>query len=58
MIRAGKRVLGIRLPTGEKRFDIGNFESYFQAFLEFALADPVYGPALEAVMGADDEVTG
>jgi UTP--glucose-1-phosphate uridylyltransferase len=48
LIRDGQRVLGIRLPPGEKRFDIGNFESYFQAFLEFALADPHYGPALRA----------
>jgi UTP--glucose-1-phosphate uridylyltransferase len=46
LVRGGGKVLGIRLPAGEKRFDIGNFESYFQAFVEFALADPVYGPAL------------
>jgi UTP--glucose-1-phosphate uridylyltransferase len=48
LIRDGQRVLGIRLPPGEKRFDIGTFESYFEAFLEFALADPQYGPALRA----------
>jgi UTP-glucose-1-phosphate uridylyltransferase len=30
------------------RFDIGNFQSYFQAFVEFALADPQYGEALRA----------
>lgn len=46
LIHDGRRVLGVRLPPGEKRFDIGNFESYFQAFAEFALADPQYGPAL------------
>jgi UTP--glucose-1-phosphate uridylyltransferase len=46
LVREGGKVLGIPLPAGEKRFDIGNFESYFQAFVEFALADPVYGPAL------------
>ena len=45
LIRDGGRVLGVRLP-GERRFDIGNFESYFRAFAEFALADPQYGPAL------------
>ncbi len=46
LIREGGKVLGVCLAGGEKRFDIGNFDSYFQAFLEFALADPVYGPAL------------
>jgi UTP--glucose-1-phosphate uridylyltransferase len=50
LIREGGRVLGISLPEGEKRFDIGNFESYFEAFAEFALADPLYGPGLRARM--------
>ena len=36
----------MRLPPGEQRYDIGTFESYFQAFCEFALADPRYGPGL------------
>ena len=31
---------------GERRFDIGNFESYFQTFVEFALSDEEYGPSL------------
>ncbi len=39
----GKRVLAVRLPAGEKRYDIGNFPSYFETFVEFALADPAYG---------------
>jgi len=39
----GKRVLAYRLPEGERRYDVGNFPSYFQTFVEFALADPVYG---------------
>jgi len=46
LIQDGRRVLGVRLAAGERRFDIGNFESYFQAFAEFALADPHYGPSL------------
>ncbi|MCI0379341.1 MAG: UTP--glucose-1-phosphate uridylyltransferase [Gemmataceae bacterium] len=46
MIQKGGKVLGLQLPASERRFDIGNFESYFQAFVEFALADPRYGPAL------------
>jgi UTP--glucose-1-phosphate uridylyltransferase len=48
LIREGGKVLGVSLPAGEKRFDIGNFESYFEAFAEFALADPLYGPGLRA----------
>jgi UTP--glucose-1-phosphate uridylyltransferase len=46
MIRDGATALGVRLAEEERRFDIGNFESYFQAFLEFALHDPQYGRAL------------
>ena len=42
----GHNVLGVRLPNGQRRFDIGNFQSYFEAFAEFALADEQYGPAL------------
>jgi UTP--glucose-1-phosphate uridylyltransferase len=43
MCEEGKRVLAIKLPASEKRYDIGNFPSYFETFVEFALADPVYG---------------
>lgn len=50
LIREGGKVLGMRLALGEQRFDIGNFESYFQAFLTFTLADPDYGPALRAAL--------
>ncbi len=46
LIDQGRRVLGIRLSHGERRFDIGNFESYFLAFAEFALADPQSGGPL------------
>jgi UTP--glucose-1-phosphate uridylyltransferase len=46
LIQSGGKVLGMRLAPSERRYDIGNFESYFQAFVEFALADPQYGPAL------------
>jgi UTP--glucose-1-phosphate uridylyltransferase len=51
LIKKGARVLGMRLTPGERRFDIGNFESYFQAFCEFALADPRYGPLLREYVG-------
>jgi UTP--glucose-1-phosphate uridylyltransferase len=46
LLEEGGKGLGLRLRRGERRFDIGNFESYFRAFAEFALADPKYGPGL------------
>jgi UTP--glucose-1-phosphate uridylyltransferase len=46
LLKNGGKVLGMQLAPGERRFDIGNFESYFQAFLEFALSDPRYGADL------------
>ena len=46
LLNDGRKVLGVRLTPQEKRFDIGNFESYFPAFFEFALHDPQHGPAL------------
>lgn len=36
-------VWGLRLGPGEKRFDVGGFESYFKAFLTFALEDEEVG---------------
>ncbi|MCA9214623.1 MAG: NTP transferase domain-containing protein, partial [Planctomycetales bacterium] len=45
-IREGGRILGVQLAPGEKRYDVGNFESYYDAFLEAALADPQYGPGV------------
>jgi UTP--glucose-1-phosphate uridylyltransferase len=46
VIRNGGKAYGVRLRSDERRYDIGNFDSYFQAFVEFALADPRYGAAL------------
>jgi UTP--glucose-1-phosphate uridylyltransferase len=46
LIQDGGKVYGVRLRNGERRYDIGNFESYFRAFVEFALADEKYGAAL------------
>ncbi|MEN6625789.1 MAG: UTP--glucose-1-phosphate uridylyltransferase [Candidatus Sumerlaeia bacterium] len=48
MIDGGERVLGVKLPADEHRYDIGNFESYFKAFIDFALHDPEYGNELRA----------
>jgi UTP--glucose-1-phosphate uridylyltransferase len=46
VIRNGGKAYGVRLRPGERRYDIGNFDAYFEAFVEFALADPKFGPAL------------
>jgi UTP--glucose-1-phosphate uridylyltransferase len=46
LLRSGGKVLGMRLGLGERRSDIGNFDSYFRAFIEFALADPRHGKEL------------
>jgi UTP--glucose-1-phosphate uridylyltransferase len=43
MCEEGRRVLAVKLTPEEKRYDIGNFPSYFESFVEFALADPLYG---------------
>ncbi len=48
----GKRVLALKLPKKDKRYDIGNFPSYFETFVEFALADPLYGPDLRVKLKA------
>lgn len=41
----GRRVFAVKLAPDEKRYDIGNFPSYYETFVEFALADPDHGPA-------------
>jgi UTP--glucose-1-phosphate uridylyltransferase len=46
LLKNGGKVIGVRLHDREKRYDIGNFESYFCAFVEFALADERYGDTL------------
>ena len=46
LLELGESVIGVRLSEKEKRYDIGNFQSYFEAFLDFALADEKLGPEL------------
>ena len=46
----GRRVMGVRLGPAERRYDIGNFPSYFESFVEFALADPVHGAEFRKVL--------
>ena len=42
----GGKGVGIRLRPDERRYDIGNFDSYFKTFVDFALAAPEYGESL------------
>ena len=42
--------MAVKLTPEEKRYDIGNFPSYFESFVEFALADPVYGAEFRRVL--------
>lgn len=39
----GGLVIGVRLRSDEKRYDIGSPQSYYETFVEFALADPEHG---------------
>ncbi len=43
LLHLGHQVRAVRLRPGQRRYDIGNFESYFRAFVDFALADEKYG---------------
>jgi UTP--glucose-1-phosphate uridylyltransferase len=43
LVQQGKPVYAWPLAPDQKRYDVGNFESYFRAFIEFALADERYG---------------
>lgn len=59
MLDSGCKGVGMRLADDERRFDIGNYGSYFRAFTEFALADPKYGESLrqhlKCLVNRDDE---
>jgi UTP--glucose-1-phosphate uridylyltransferase len=48
LLKEGHEILCVRLRKNEHRLDIGNFPSYYQAFIELALTDPEYGHALRA----------
>jgi UTP--glucose-1-phosphate uridylyltransferase len=43
LIQQGQRVYAWPLAPGQTRYDVGNFESYYRAFIDFALADERYG---------------
>ncbi|MDR1922982.1 MAG: NTP transferase domain-containing protein [Planctomycetaceae bacterium] len=43
MIQNKQKFIGLRLPPDEKRYDIGDFDSYYKAFIDFAIHDPIRG---------------
>jgi len=43
LIQMGLPVYAWLLPPEQPRYDVGNFESYFRTFIDFALADEQYG---------------
>jgi UTP--glucose-1-phosphate uridylyltransferase len=43
LIHMGKPVYAFLLSPEQRRYDVGNFESYFRTFIDFCLADERYG---------------
>ena len=43
LIQMGQPVYAWLLSPDQRRYDVGNFESYFRTFIDFALADERYG---------------
>jgi UTP--glucose-1-phosphate uridylyltransferase len=43
LIQMGQPVYAWPLRSDQRRYDIGNFESYFRTFIDFVLADERYG---------------
>ena len=46
LLKNGGKIYGVCLRPHERRYDIGNFDTYFRAFVEFALADERHGSGL------------
>ncbi|MFO7636299.1 MAG: UTP--glucose-1-phosphate uridylyltransferase [Clostridia bacterium] len=43
LLKEGTRGYCVNMKESEKRYDLGNMSSYFEAFLDFALEDEKYG---------------
>jgi UTP--glucose-1-phosphate uridylyltransferase len=43
LVQMGLPVYAWLFRPDERRYDVGNFESYFRTFVDFALADERYG---------------
>lgn len=47
LLKEGTKGYSVKLTNKEKRYDIGNMGSYFEAFVDFAIQDPKYGYQLK-----------
>jgi len=45
MLKKGFPIWGVKLTSDETRYDIGNYQSYFESFFDFCLIDPELGEA-------------
>ncbi|MCZ6636319.1 MAG: UTP--glucose-1-phosphate uridylyltransferase [bacterium] len=50
LIQSGHTVRCVQLQSDEIRYDIGSHETYFKAFIDFALQDPDCGEAIKAYL--------
>lgn len=50
LISSGYAVRAVQMRQDETRYDIGNHESYFKAFIDFARRDPECGEAIRSYM--------
>ena len=48
LIHQGYPVRAVQLAASEKRYDLGNHEDYYRAFIDFALRDADYGKAIQS----------
>lgn len=48
LIQQGHVVRAVRLSPAEQRYDIGNHQTYFQTFIDYAVADPQWGAGVLA----------
>jgi UTP--glucose-1-phosphate uridylyltransferase len=48
LIHQGRPVRAVQLAASEKRYDLGNHEDYYRAFIDFALRDADYGEVVRS----------
>ena len=52
LIHGGNLVRAVQLDPAETRYDLGNHEDYYRAFIDFALKDPDYGESIRSYLQA------
>ncbi len=55
LIQSRGGVRSVQMDSGEIRYDIGNHETYFKAFIDFALQDADYGQAVRSYLAERSE---